>query len=58
MLDIFSMLRCPYCEPDQTLHLLPLVQSQTEQGMRINQGIIFCAHCNRYYIIKDEIAFL
>ena len=58
MLDIFSMLRCPYCESDQTLHLLPIVQSQTEQGVKINQGIIFCTRCNRYYIIKDEIAFL
>ncbi len=58
MLDVFSMLYCPYCEPDQTLQLLPIIQSQTEQGMRINQGIIFCIRCYRYYIIKDEITFL
>ena len=58
MLDIFSMLQCSYCTPDQNLELFSLSQSETEVGTRINQGIIYCLDCTRFYIIRDEIVFL
>ena len=59
MLDIFSMLLCLYCEPDETLELHSLLSSELENGKtRIHEGIIFCKECKRFYMIKDEILYL
>ena len=59
MLDIFSMLLCLYCEPDETLELFPLLSSEIEGNKtRIHEGVIFCKQCKRFYMIKDEILYL
>jgi uncharacterized protein YbaR (Trm112 family) len=58
MLEIFDLLQCPYCAPKNTLELIPLEQTKTDVGTRINQGLIYCSSCSRFYMIKDEIVFL
>ena len=58
MLDMFSMLLCLYCAPKETLELYPLLSSENDIGTRINQGIIYCNSCKRFYMIKDEILYL
>lgn len=58
MLDIFSMLLCLYCEPDDTLDIISLLSSDVKDGTRIHEGILYCKDCQRFYMIKDEILFL
>lgn len=56
---VFELLMCHYCGEDQSLiaplELHELQTSNTPHGLRINQGIIFCRSCKRFYMIKDEI---
>ena len=58
MLDVLSLLLCLYCGPKETLEIYPLQTTESEDGVRIHQGCLYCSSCKRYYIIKDEILYL
>ena len=59
---IFDLLMCPYCgenpSENPSLELYELQTSEIPQGTRINQGIIYCKSCQRFYMIKDEIIYM
>ena len=58
MLDILSLLNCLYCNSEESLELYPLQITENDEGVRINQGCLYCSSCTRFYIIKDEILYL
>lgn len=58
MLDILNLLTCLYCAPKESLEFYPLQITESEEGVRVNQGCLYCTSCTRFYIIKDEILYL
>lgn len=58
MLDILELLYCLYCAPEDSLEFFPLQITESESGVRVNQGCLYCTSCTRFYIIKDEILYL
>lgn len=58
MLDILNLLYCLYCAPKESLELFPLQTTEDKEGVRVNQGCLYCTSCTRFYIIKDEILYL
>ena len=58
MLDILNLLYCLYCAPKESLEFFPLQITEGTEGVRINQGCLYCNSCRRFYIIRDEILYL
>ena len=58
MVDILNLLYCLYCAPKESLELFPLQTTEYKEGVRVNQGCLYCTSCTRFYIIKDEILYL
>ena len=55
------MLICPYCgedPPNPRLKLHRLKTTEIKHGIRINEGVIYCEECSRFYTIRDEILFM
>jgi len=58
MLDILNLLNCLYCGPKESLEFFPLQITENTEGIRVNQGCLYCTNCLRFYMIKDEILYL
>ncbi|MFW9928102.1 MAG: hypothetical protein ACFFD1_01770 [Candidatus Thorarchaeota archaeon] len=55
--NLFPLLMCPYCgeNPEKGLELHTLESSDQKSGKRINNGVIYCQNCTRFFLIQDEI---